>query len=206
MIGAIIFHSAIRRPAWAINLFITHYYSAILSKANGRRLFITKLNQLWTLIIILLIAIIAVSSLVIWSRYSQNRPIEISTSPGQKFQGKIYIGDAVNNPGFYPIKAGDSLDDIIQAAGGTSAGADLNRIKFHVPSVGEEELPQKVNLNRAEAWLLEALPGIGETRAQAIIDYRQQNERFYNINELIKVEGIGATTYAKIKHLITVAD
>jgi len=54
--------------------------------------------------------------------------------------------------------------------------------------------------------LLEALPGIGETRAQAIIDYRQQNGPFHNINELTKVEGIGIATYEKIKHLISVAD
>jgi len=166
----------------------------------------TKLNKYWTLIIILLIAIIAIGSLVTWSRYSQSQPIEISISPGPELQGDIYIGGAVNNPGFYPLKAGDSMDNIIRAAGGTSASADLNRLKLHIPQAGEAELPQKVNLNRAEAWLLEALPGIGETRAQAIIDYRQQNGRFRNINELIKVEGIGATTYEKIKHLITVAD
>ena len=66
--------------------------------------------------------------------------------------------------------------------------------------------PQKINLNRAEAWLLEALPEIGESRAQAIIDYREQNGPFHNINELIKVEGIGTATYEKIKDRITVAD
>ena len=167
----------------------------------------TKLDKYWTLIIILLIAIIiAIGSLVTWSRYSQSSPIEISISPGPELQGEIYIGGAVNNPGFYPLKAGDSIDDIIRAAGGTSTSADLDRLKLHIPRVGEEELPQKVNLNRAEAWLLEALPGIGETRAQAIIDYREENGQFRHINELIKVEGIGTTTYEKIKHLITVAD
>ena len=166
----------------------------------------TKLNQFWTLIIILLIAIIVVGSLVTWSRYSRSQPIEISISPSQEIQGEIYIGGAVNNPGFYPLKAGDSIDDVIRAAGGTSANTDASRLKLYIPEVGEEESPQKVNLNRAEAWLLQALPGIGETRAQAIINYRQQNGQFDNINELTKVEGIGTATYEKIKHLITVAD
>lgn len=165
-----------------------------------------KSNIFWSLIIILLIAIIAIGSLVTWSRYSRSQSVEISISPGQELQGEIYIGGAVNNPGFYPIKAGDSLDDTIQAAGGTSTTADLNRLNLYIPEAGKEEPPQKVNLNRAEAWLLKALPGIGEIRAQAIIGYRQQNGRFHNINELIKVEGIGLTTYEKIKHLIAVAD
>ena len=166
----------------------------------------TKLNQFWMLIIILLIAIIVVGSLVTWSRYSRSQPIEISISPSQELQGEIYIGGAVNNPGFYPLKAGDSIDDVIRAAGGTFASADTSLLKLYIPEVGEEEPPQKVNLNRAEAWLLQALPGIGETRAQAIIDYRQQNGQFRNINELTKVEGIGTATFEKIKHLITVAD
>jgi len=163
-------------------------------------------NKYWTLSIILLIAIIAIGSLVTWSRYSRSQPIEISIPPAQELQGDIYIDGAVNNPGFYPLKAGDSLDDIIRAAGGASADADLNRLEFYIPGVGEEERPQKIDLNRAEAWLLQALPGIGEVRAKAIINYRQQNGRFGNINELTKVEGIGTATYEKIKHLITVAD
>ncbi|MBA7632201.1 ComE operon protein 1 [subsurface metagenome] len=166
----------------------------------------TKLNQFWTLIIILLIAIIVVGSLVTWSRYSRSQPIEISISPSQELQGEVYIGGAVNNPGFYPLKTGDSIDDVIRASGGTFAGADTSLLKLYIPEVGEEEPPQKVNLNRAEAWLLQALPGIGETRAQAIIDYRQQNGQFRNINELTKVEGIGTATCEKIKDLITVAD
>ena len=166
----------------------------------------TKFNKYWTLIIILLIAIIAIGSLVTWSRYSRSQPIEISIPPSQELQGEIYIGGAVNNPGFYSLKAGDSIDDIIRAAGGTSASADLNRLKLYITEVGEEEPLQKVNLNRAEAWLLQALPGIGEIRAQAIINYRQQNERFHNINELIKVEGIGTATYERIEYLITVAN
>jgi competence protein ComEA len=70
----------------------------------------------------------------------------------------------------------------------------------------EGEPPQKVNINRAEAWLLGALPGIGEVRAQAIIDYRQQNGPFRSTNELLKVAGIGTATYERIKDLITVAD
>ena len=165
-----------------------------------------KLNQYWTLTIILLVAIITIGSIVIWSRYSRSQPIEISISPAQELQGEIYIGGAVNNPGFYSLKAKDSIDALIQAAGGTTSRADLSQLRIYIPQLGEKGQPQKIDINRAEKWLLETLPGIGGTKAQAIIDYRQQNEPFRNTNELIKVKGVGITTYEQIKELITVAD
>jgi competence protein ComEA len=165
----------------------------------------SKFSKYWTLIIILLVTIIAIGSIVTWSRYSPSQPIEISIPTAQELQGKIYIGGAVSNPGFYSLQAGDTIDALIQAAGGTTS-ADLSWLKLYILQTGEEEQSQKIDLNRAEAWLLEALPEIGKTKAQAIIAYRQQNGPFNNINELIKVEGIGTTTYEKIKHLITVAD
>ncbi len=165
----------------------------------------SRLSKYWALITTLLVAIIVVGGIVVWSRYSPSQPIEISMSPAQELTGEIYIGGAVSSPGFYPFNAGDNIEALIQAAGGTTTSADLTQLKLYIPRVGEEE-PQKVNLNRAEVWLLEALPGIGKTRAQAIIDYRHRNGPFRNINELIKVEGIGTTTYEQIKHLISVAD
>ncbi|GAH72077.1 unnamed protein product, partial [marine sediment metagenome] len=116
-----------------------------------------------------------IGGIVAWSRYSPSQPIEISIPQGQELQGKIYIGGAVSNPGFYALKARDTVEALIQAAGGTTDSADFNQLKLYIPQTGEGEQPQKINLNRAEAWLLEALPGIGENRAQDIIDYRQQN-------------------------------
>jgi len=167
---------------------------------------ISKLDKFWIFIISLLAAIIVIGGVVAWSRYSSHQPVEISISPTQELQGEIYLGGAVNAPGFYPLKTGDSVEAIIQAAGSTTSNADLSRLKLYIPEVGEEEQSQKVDINQAEAWLLEALPGIGEGRAKAIIAYRHKNGPFHNINELVKVEGIGATTYEKIKPLITVAD
>ena len=166
----------------------------------------TKLNKYWTLITIFLVAIIVIAGIVAWSRYSGSQPIEISTPSHPELQGQIYVGNAVHNPGFYPLRAGDSIEALIQAAGGINRSADLSQLKLYIPGVGEEEEPQKINLNRAEVWLLQALPGIGETRAQDIVDYRHQNGLFRNTNELTKVKGIGVTTYEQIKQLITVAD
>ena len=165
-----------------------------------------KPNKCWTPIIIILVAIIAIGCVVGWSKYSGSQPIEIFIPPSQELQGEIYIGGAVNNPGFYPLKAGTSIEVLIQASGGATGSADIGRLQLYVPHSGEEKQPQKIDLNRAEVWLLQALPGIGEAKAQAIIDYRQKNKRFQSIDELTKLEGIGTTIYERIKHLITVAD
>jgi competence protein ComEA len=162
-------------------------------------------KKYWALGIILLIAVIIAGGVIAWARYHSPHPIEISlTNP--EFQGKVYIDGAVSNPGFYPLKSDDSLGDLIQVAGGPADSADLTRLKLYIPGAGEGQEPQKIDINRAEAWLLEALPGIGETRAQAIIAYRQQNGGFNNIAEITKVEGIGLDTYQQIKDLITIAD
>jgi len=166
----------------------------------------SKLNRFWKLITIFLAAIIVIGGIVALLRCSPGRLIEIS--PRQEWQGRIYIGGNVTSPGFYPLTGGDSIDALIQAAGGTTSSANLSelKLKLHILETGEEQQPQKVNINRAEVWLLEALPGIGETLAQRIVTYRQQNGPFRNTSELIKVEGIGTAIYERIKDLITVAD
>jgi len=78
--------------------------------------------------------------------------------------------------------------------------------EIYIGGAGEQKEPQKININHAEAWLLEALPGIGESKANAIIDYRQKNGGFRSITEITSVEGIGPTIYEQIKDFITVAE
>ncbi|MEK7353806.1 MAG: ComEA family DNA-binding protein [Chloroflexota bacterium] len=165
-----------------------------------------KLNRLWTLVTIFLVIVIAIGGIVIWSKYSPYQPLEISISPAQEQSGEIYIGGAVNKPGFYPLLTSDTINALIQAAGGTVSSANLSGLELYIPGAGVGQGEQKININRAEVWLLEALPGIGKTLAQRIIDYRQKNGLFNNVDELLKVPGIGTTTYARFKSLITVAD
>ncbi len=165
-----------------------------------------KSSQYQGLIIIFLAVITIIGGIVAGPGCSRGQPIEISMPEPIIQEQTVYIGGAVNVPGFYPLKAGDTLESLLQAAGGLTSSAEISRLKLYIPLLGEAESPQKIDINRAPAWLLEALPGIGEVRAQAIIDYRSQNGPFDNTNELLKVAGIGITTYEKIKHLITVAD
>ncbi|TGV00081.1 helix-hairpin-helix domain-containing protein, partial [Mesorhizobium sp. M00.F.Ca.ET.186.01.1.1] len=60
-----------------------------------------------------------------------------------------------------------------------------------------------VNLNSATVQELMTLPGIGESRAAAILEYRTQVGRFRSVDELKKVSGIGAKMFEKIKdHIV----
>ena len=57
---------------------------------------------------------------------------------------------------------------------------------------------QLVDINLAPAWLLEALPGIGEARAQAIVGYREVEGPFQRIDQLMQVPGIGSGIYQEL--------
>jgi competence protein ComEA len=63
---------------------------------------------------------------------------------------------------------------------------------------------QTVNINTATAEQLDALPGIGPTKAQAIIDYRNEHGRFSSIEDIQNVKGIKEGEFSKIKDSIRV--
>lgn len=62
-----------------------------------------------------------------------------------------------------------------------------------------------VNLNSATKDELVALPGIGPSKAQAIIDYRTQNGPFRSVDEVRKVRGIGEKLFQQLKPELTIA-
>ena len=66
--------------------------------------------------------------------------------------------------------------------------------------------PQRVDINRAEPWLLEALPGIGPRLAEAIVSYRQENGPFRTPQEIQRVPGIGVELYERLKDIITAGE
>lgn len=155
---------------------------------------------------ILLVLAIVAGSCFIWLRYEKPHEIVISPPSKEVHAGQVYIGGAVVNPGMYPLKDGDTVGSLLNAAGGLTADGDLASIEVKVSSSDERKLPQKININQAEAWLLKALPGVGEVRAQSIIKYRQANGPFRSTGDIALVEGIGPGLYEQIKDLITVTD
>ena len=137
---------------------------------------------------------------------------------------KVYVSGAVYDPGVYLMQVGDRLVDAIAAAGGATQGARLSCINLalrvddeahvHVPEPAEACQPPsgsetaredvRIYLNTATAQQLEALPGIGTVKAQAIIDYRESNGPFRSIEEVMEVRGIGPAIYESIRDLISV--
>jgi competence protein ComEA len=65
---------------------------------------------------------------------------------------------------------------------------------------------EQLNINTASAADLDKLPGIGSTKAQAIVDYRNQNGAFKSIEDIEKVKGIKGGTFSKIKPYIKVSN
>ena len=71
----------------------------------------------------------------------------------------------------------------------------------------EETMPEAagpIDINTADAAALQTLPGIGETKAAAIIAHREANGPFASVDDLQNVKGIGEKTLEKLKEQITV--
>lgn len=164
------------------------------------------MNKFWTLFITLfLVGVMVIGLILIWPKHNQGRLLEIHlATPAAATGNSIYIGGAVSNPGFYPLKNDDTIETLLQTVGG-STGDPATSLSLLVRKDDTIEA-QEIDINRADAWLLEALPGIGNTEAQAIVDYRRENGLFLNTNELTKVAGINSELYEEIKDLVTVAD
>jgi competence protein ComEA len=87
------------------------------------------------------------------------------------------------------------------ASAQTAAAPKPAKVKPTKTVVG---LVTPVNLNTATAAQLDALPGVGASTAQRIVEYRQKNGPFKKIEELMNVKGIGEKSFLKLKPLITV--
>lgn len=145
-------------------------------------------------------------------------------------QMKADIKGAVKKPGVYEAQQGERVIDLLEKAGGLTEKADSAKINFalkitdemviYVPEEGEilEETPMgagmseakgqqdsgKVNINGADEAEMQTLPGIGPSKAAAIIEHRNTNGPFKNIEDLKSISGIGDKTFEKLKEHISV--
>ena len=136
----------------------------------------------------------------------------------------VYVCGAVQKPGVYELPAGSRVYEALAAAGGLTEEADeksLNQAELlrdgsqitvytkeeasSLPApAGETAGSGKVNLNTAGKELLTTLPGIGDAKADAILQYREENGGFSSIEEIMQIEGIKEKVFEKIRDLIEV--
>ncbi len=87
----------------------------------------------------------------------------------------------------------------------TTASEDKN-VSTTDEVVQEDEITDKININTASLEELDVLSGIGQAKAQDIIEYRDQNGLFKAIEDIQNVKGIGPAIFAKISAQITIED
>jgi competence protein ComEA len=179
----------------------------------------------WQILLMgILIGLLAAGVVLLVSRQPTGHSIELIPAPTLA-PLTVHITGAVVNPGVYSLPRGSRVQDALTAAGGFSTQASPDAVnlaaflqdgqQIHVPAVGEQVpvyLPgaptgssvAPVDINTADEAELQTLPGIGPTRAQAILAYRQEHGPFLSIADIRNVPGIGETTYQQIKDLIVV--
>lgn len=133
----------------------------------------------------------------------------------------IDIKGAVKSEGVYEMSQGDRVKKAIEKAGGFSNDADVKKINLaqyvqdqmllYVPHVGEQgggaqeqQRKKKVAINIATKEEIETIVGIGPTKAESIIRYREQKGPFKKLEDLLEVEGIGEKSLEKMKEEIIV--
>jgi len=172
-------------------------------------------------------ALLVTAGGVVYLRRPMPQPIEVempSPSPTDSpAELAVYVTGAVANPGVYYLAEESRVQDALEAAGGPTANADLDRVnlaqrlrdedQIYFPEVGEENPPVTrmggsgeglININTASAAELETLPGIGPVLAGAIVDHREAHGPFSSIEEITNVQGIGQGVFGEIRELITV--
>lgn len=173
-----------------------------------------------------LLGVILLEALWLTLRVPPGEPIRIVTVTPAALQ--VHVTGAVARPGVYALPPGSRVQDALQAAGGPTEDADLERLNLarrlqdgeqvRVPRRSTPQPPAlagtatpaaspealKININTATAQELEALPGIGPTLAQRIVAYREANGPFTSIEQLLEVKGIGPVLLEKIRPYIFV--
>jgi competence protein ComEA len=134
----------------------------------------------------------------------------------------VDVAGAVRRPGLYRIQPGARVSDALQLAGGFTRRADRVSVNLAAPVADGEQIvvPARgsgaagassgaapsptapLDLNTATLEQLDALPGIGPTTAQKILDYRQAHGPFHSVADLDAVPGIGQGRIAQLKGLV----
>lgn len=157
----------------------------------------------------------------------ENESMEVITKKEEKESIKIVVDikGEIKNPNIYWLEEGCIIEDLINVAGGITEEGDLSKINraqklndhevVIIPNINDKESEiesiisssnneNKVNINTASINELDTLSGIGPSKAEAIIKYREENGTFKSIEEIKNVTGIGEALFEKFKENITI--
>jgi len=154
---------------------------------------------------------------------------ELESTEAKNNSVYVYISGEVVNPGVYEIEEGERITTLVDIAGGFTENAftvninmaqklsdedhihieninNINEDDIVIASYDNKKSSDKglVNINTATLEELKVLPSVGDVTAQNIIDYRERNGKFNDIDDLKNVTRIGTKTFEKLKDLISV--
>lgn len=136
----------------------------------------------------------------------------------------VEVKGEVLRPDVYELEENSIVKDLIEIAGGLKEEADISNINrakklknnelVIIPNINDKssttvineisiESDGLININFADISELKKITGIGDVKAQSIIDYREKSGGFKSIDEIKNVDGIGERTFEKIKDEIT---
>jgi competence protein ComEA len=133
----------------------------------------------------------------------------------------VHVVGAVRRPGLYRLGEGSRIADAVARAGGATPKADVSLVNLAAPVVDGAQVvvPRRtpvtvagggagptpsagpVHLNTATLEQLDALPGIGPSTAQKILDFRDEHGAFTSVDELDAVPGIGPARLEQLREM-----
>ena len=163
----------------------------------------------------------------------ENESMEVISKKEEKEEKEstkivVDIKGEVKKPDIYWLEEDSIIEDLINIAGGVTEEGDLSKINraeklnnhevVVIPNINDEESEgetiisstinnnkdNKININTANSAELDSLSGIGPSKAEAIIKYREENGNFKTIEEIKNVTGIGEGLFEKFKENITI--
>ena len=154
-------------------------------------------------------------------------PEEDDETAEEKLSCFVYVCGAVESPGVYELPEGSRIFEAVELAGGMTEEAAANVLNLAEPltdgqmiriltveeaeknpeadaNEGATEDDGRLDINQADVAAFMGLPGIGQSKAESIVQYREANGPFSSVEEVMEVDGIKEGVFNKIKDRIKV--